>query len=229
MEDFIRKLFVDPNMLRMGHHQRAEDMNLGLGWLYYSMVRIIRPEQVVVIGSYRGFVPLIMAKALLDNGGAGKVCFIDPSLADGFWMDAEAVRRHFIAYGISNVLHHRCTTQEFITTESYSALSEVGLLMVDGYHTAEQARFDYLAFLEKLSDAAVVMFHDSIYPRHSPIYDRENPYRHTVYQFMERLRETPGIDLFSLPFDSGLTLVRGRPAFLDFINAPFPSPQAAGL
>lgn len=224
LEDFIRKLFADPDMLRMGHHQRAEDLNLGLGWLYYSMVRIIRPEQVVVIGSYRGFAPLVMAKALLDNGGAGRICFIDPSLADDFWMDADAVRRHFMDYGIGNVIHHRCTTQEFIATEPYSALPEVGLLMVDGYHSAEQARFDYLAFLEKLSDTAVVLFHDSIYPRYSPIYDREKPYLHTVHQFMARLRETPGIELFNLPHDSGLSLVRGRPATLDFINAPFSAP-----
>lgn len=221
MESFIRELFSDREMLRMGHDQRAGDLNLGLGWLYYAMARIIRPERAVVIGSYRGFTPLVIAKALRDNLEPGEVCFIDPSLADGFWMDAETVAQYFERHGAGNVHHHRHTTQEFIATEAYAGLSNVGLLMVDGYHSAEQARFDYLAFLGKLADNAVVLFHDSLYPKLSPIYDRENPYHHTVYRFMERLRATPGLELFGLPFGSGLTLVRGRPDSLDAINAPF--------
>lgn len=221
MEDFIRVLFADPDMLRMGHAQRGDDLNLGLGWLYYALARIIRPERAVVIGSYRGFAPLLIAKGLADNLEGGEVHFIDPSLADGFWTDPEAVTRHFEKHGLGNVRHHRHTTQGFVATEAYAGLSDIGLLMVDGYHSAEQARFDYLAFLGKLSGTAVTLFHDSLYPRFSPIYDRANPYRHTVYQFMERLRATPGLELFDLPFDSGLTLVRGRPESLDGIDAPF--------
>jgi hypothetical protein len=32
--DWITNLFTRPDMLLMGHHQRAEDHNLGTGWLY---------------------------------------------------------------------------------------------------------------------------------------------------------------------------------------------------
>ena len=51
----------------MGHNQRAEDLNLGLGWLYYGLARLIHPKSAVVIGSYRGFVPLLLGRALRDN------------------------------------------------------------------------------------------------------------------------------------------------------------------
>ena len=65
--DWIARLFEHPDLLRMGHHQRAEDQNLGMGWLYYAFGRMIRPRLAVVIGSWRGFVPLMIAKALQDN------------------------------------------------------------------------------------------------------------------------------------------------------------------
>jgi len=93
--------------------------------------------------------------------------------------------------------------------------------MVDGLHTAEQARFDYRAFLAKLADDAVVLFHDSAHRKGSPIYGRDNPYTHPVYLFMERLRQDPGLQVFSLPHEDGITLVQGWPESLDSINRPF--------
>jgi hypothetical protein len=220
-DDFVKSLLADPAMLRMGHGQRREDLNLGLGWIYYALGRVIRPSQAVVIGSLRGFAPSIIAKSMLENVEGGEVVFIDPSYVDEFWADPERVGSHFDSLGTPNVRHYRGTTQEFTATAAYAGLSEVGLLLVDGLHTAEQARFDYLAFLDKLAPNAVVMFHDSVRRKVSPIYGRDNPYTHTVCLFMERLKETSGLELFTLPFDDGVTLVRGKPETLDHILRPF--------
>jgi hypothetical protein len=84
MNEWIEKLFQNPDLLRMGHGQRCEDANLGLGWIYYGLARTLRPASVVVIGSWRGFVPLVLGKALADNLEGGEVTFIDPS----WWMDS---------------------------------------------------------------------------------------------------------------------------------------------
>lgn len=221
MEEFISRLFADPAMLRMGHAQRRDDLNLGLGWIYYALARVMRPKKAVVIGSWRGFVPAIIGKALEDNSEPGEVLFIDPSLVDDFWSDPADVERHFAALGAPNVRHSRATTQEFVATAAYRQLGEVGILMVDGLHTAEQARFDYLAFLPKLGPEAMVLFHDSVRRFQSPIYGSDRLYEHTVCLLMDRLRATPGLEVMSLPFASGLTLVRGRPASLALIEAPF--------
>lgn len=221
LEQYIANLFSDPELLRMGHAQSREDLNLGLGWLYYALGRTLRPKVAVVIGSYRGFVPSVIARALLDNRQGGGVTFIDPSLADGFWTDPAMVAGHFHSIGTPNVDHHCQTTQDFVGTPAYHALGGVGLLMVDGYHTAEQARFDYLAFLPKLEDGAVVLFHDSVRIRESTFYGEDRPYRHTVRQFIERLEATPGLETFTLALGGGLTLVRGRPAALETIERPF--------
>lgn len=221
MEEFIARLFADPAMLRMGHAQRQEDLNLGLGWIYYALARVIRPKTAVVIGSWRGFVPAVIGKSLADNLEPGDVLFIDPSFVDSFWADPEQTERHFEGLGVANIRHVRMTTQEFVVSTDYRDLGEVGIVMIDGHHTAEQARFDYLAFLPKLGAEGVVLFHDSVRRFWSPIYGKDRPYEHTVCLLMDRLRETPGLEVFSLPFDGGLTLVRGRPASLAPIELPF--------
>jgi predicted O-methyltransferase YrrM len=205
---WIARLFDCKDMLLMGHAQREEDANLGLGWLYYAMARTIRPNQVAVIGSYRGFVPLVLARALQDNGEGGVVHFVDPSLVDDFWKDPEAVRSHFESFGQRNIRHYPVTTQEFVDSEAYRGLGEVGLVFVDGYHTREQARFEFEAFLPLLSAQGVFIFHDSIRERSSGMYGEDFRYDHTVVRFIDELRQDPRYQVFDLMFADGATLVR---------------------
>lgn len=221
LQEFISRLYSHPDMLRMGHFQRGEDLNIGLGWIYYALGRIIRPSRALVIGSLRGFAPSIIARSMLDNVEGGEVLFIDPSYVDEFWADPTKVDTHFRGLGTPNVRHHRCTTQEFLSTPAYRELGNVGLLMIDGLHTAEQARFDYLAFGDKLAENAIVLFHDSVRQKVSSIYGSDRPYTHTVCMFMERLKQTPGLEVFTIASADGLTLVRGRPETLEHINQPF--------
>jgi hypothetical protein len=55
---WIARLLADRGLRGQGHAQRVEDGNLGLGWIYYALGRLL-PRTVVVIGSLRGFTPLI--------------------------------------------------------------------------------------------------------------------------------------------------------------------------
>ncbi len=208
MTDWIAHLFRDPELLRMGHGQRAADLNLGLGWVYYGLARVLRPTTVVVIGSYRGFVPLVLGKALADNVEDGQVVFVDPSMVDDFWTDPARVRGHFARFGVTNVTHHLHTTQQFVETPAYRELSGIGLLFVDGYHTAEQAAFDYAAFRDKLSPDGVVLFHDSAAVRRTRIYGPERAYEHRVTDYLAELKRDPALQVFDLPFAAGVTLVR---------------------
>ena len=208
MRDWVQQLLAYPAMAKQGHCQRPDDDDLGLGWIYYGLARVIRPPIVVVVGSYRGFVPLVLARALADNGEGGVVHFIDPSLVDDFWKDADQVRAHFAAFGITNIVHHLQTTQEFIRTDAYRSLSEVGLLFLDGYHTQEQAEFDFNAFRDQLTDTAAVLFHDSIDIRTSKIYGPDRHYTHTVKRLIDRLKQDDGLQVLDLPFGSGVSIVR---------------------
>ena len=209
MQDWINKLFQEPQLLRMGHSQRLDDLNLGLGWLYYGLVRVARPETIVVIGSWRGFCPLVLAKGIKDNLETGKVIFIDPSLADDFWTNPQNVKNHFDSFGIDNIEHFLLTTQEFVKTEAYSNLKKVDILFVDGYHSKEQAKFDYEAFEQLIPPQGFIWFHDSIGPKLSTkVYGEDKAYTYSVYQFMDELKHNKNLQVLDFPFDSGVTLVR---------------------
>lgn len=197
-------------MTQMGHGQRAEDANLGLGGLYHGLARALRPARAVVIGSWRGFVPIVLAKALSENLEGGEVVFIDPSMVDDFWRDASRVKSWFDRFDIVNIRHYCLTTQEFAQTQDYANLGPVGLLYVDGMHTFEQARIDFECFRSKLTPEAVVLFHDSARVRSSSIYGTDRPYEHRVKDYMEVLRLDPGLEVLSLPVADGVTLVRQR-------------------
>ena len=208
MTDWIHALFADPELTRMGHGQRAADANLGLGWVYYGLARTLRPATAVVIGSYRGFVPLVLAKALSDNAESGRVVFIDPSLVDDFWTDPARVSAHFTRHGVNNVDHFRMTTQEFTATAEYHDLTDVGLVFVDGWHTLDQVRFDHAAFRDKLTADAIVLFHDSAHIRTTRIYGPERAYEHRVVDYIGELKLDPAYQVFDLPHAAGVTLVR---------------------
>lgn len=204
----IEQMFTDPALTGMGQAQRVEDLNLGLGWLYYGLARLVRPQRIVVIGSYRGFAPMVFARALLDNTEGGRVTFIDPSMVDDFWQTPARVQAHFASYGINNIDHHCMTTQQFVASPAWHALGEVGLLLVDGYHSEEQARFDHHAFAPLIPASGYALFHDSVRERLSRVYDADNPYMHTVKRYMDALRRDAAWEVLELPYGEGLCLVR---------------------
>jgi predicted O-methyltransferase YrrM len=208
MKDWIAELFGDTDLTRMGHAQRVDDLNLGLGWIYYGLARTMRPAVAVVIGSYRGFVPLMLGKALADNGEGGQVHFIDPSYVDDFWKDAAAVNAHFARYGLSNVQHYLMTTQQFVESAAYRELGAPGIVFIDGYHTQEQVRFDYESFRYRLGADGVTLFHDTRYVKPSRMYGPDRVYTRTVRYFIDELKQDPALQVLDMPFGDGLTLVR---------------------
>jgi hypothetical protein len=100
------------------------------------------------------------------------------------------------------------TTQEFFETDAYRGLGEIGLLFVDGYHSQDQARFDYRSFEGLLAERAIVLFHDSMVLRRSEIYGADKAYDMQVKYFLDELKQDPALQLLDLPFGTGLTLLR---------------------
>jgi predicted O-methyltransferase YrrM len=211
LDAWIARLYREPELLRMGHNQRPEDLNLGLGWIYYGLARLYRPKLAVVIGSWRGFVPMVIARGCQDNLEGGQVLFIDPSLVDGHWRDPAAVQDWFGSFGLDNIRHRLTTTQDYVGTAEHAGLADIDLLFVDGYHSADQARFDYEAFRDRLSPRSVVFFHDSLRDDASTMYSEERPYAVTVRALMDEYRRNPELQLLDLPFGTGLTLLRKPP------------------
>jgi predicted O-methyltransferase YrrM len=206
-KDFIDKIMDTPDLLQMGHGQTSEDRNLGMGWIYYSLSRLYKPERVVCIGSWRGFVPMLIAKGMIDNLKSGELIFIDPSMVDDFWKDESIVSSYFNEWGLSNIKHYKMTTQEFKESEIYKNLGKIDILFVDGLHTYDQAKFDHQTFEPFLSDKSICFFHDSIESYESDIYGDDNKYEYSVNRYMSELKNL-GYQVLDIPFEFGLSIVR---------------------
>jgi len=206
--DWLEKVFSHPELMMMGHGQRLEDRNLGLGWLYYALVRLLRPRTAICIGSWRGFVPIILGQGLKDNNEGGKVVFIDPSMVDDHWTDSNRTQAWFAELGQDNIQHYRMTTQEFLISDAFKNLGSVDLLFVDGFHSEEQARFDHEAFEPLLSEGAMILFHDSVRKITSYMYGPEKHYEHTVVDYIDKLKLRDDLQVMDFSCDQGVTLVQ---------------------
>jgi hypothetical protein len=119
---WLEQIVSNPELMSMGHGQRAEDKNLGMGWMYYALARMYRPATVVCIGSWRGFVPMMFARGMQDNAQAGTVHFVDPGMVDDHWQSPESVSEWFDHHDVNNITHHKKTTQQFVETNIYRNL-----------------------------------------------------------------------------------------------------------
>lgn len=209
---WLRTLLSNPLLTKMGHGQTESNLNLGLGWLYYAQVRILQPKHIVCVGSWRGFAPMVLAKGLRDNGEGGRVTFIDPSLVDDFWAHPGKVRAWFSSFGLDNIDHFKGTTQEFVVSSRYKKLPKVGILFIDGFHSADQARFDHEAFALLLEPNSCIFFHDGVRKKVSRIYGPERVYEHTVCDYVEELRLRNELQVFDFGLSDGVSMVSRRVA-----------------
>lgn len=198
-----------PDLWRMGHNQDRDRLDLGLGWLYYGLTRSLRPSRVVVIGSWRGFAPMLMAQALQDADRDGELIFIDPSLADGQWRGD--VDGYFAGFGIHCIRHFCETSQQFLAAGRLDPGS-VDLLFIDGYHAEEQCRLEFEGFSPLLSERGVSLFHDSSSRIASKIYGPDKEYEHTVWRFIDELRARPDLEVVNLEIAQGIAMVKRRAA-----------------
>jgi hypothetical protein len=199
----------------LGHHEDRATLNLGFGWLYYGLVRTLRPRHIVVIGSGFGFSVICLALGLKDNA-RGTLSFVDPSysvLADGplktiggtsQWDDPRKVHAHFDRFGIANlVTHHRCTSETFFDEYPKLDLPPIDLAFIDGNHSYASVRHDFVSALHHCRRNSYLLLHDT------NIYVRELVRHAGVKRWTRKLaRNREDFELVDFPFSSGVAIVR---------------------
>jgi len=199
----------------LGHHEDAATLNLGFGFLYYGLVRTLRPRHVVVIGSGFGFSVVCLALGLKDNG-RGHLSFVDPSysvLADGpfrtvggtsQWDSPEKVRAHFGRFGVEHIVRHfRLTSEDFFRDDAASKLGPIDIAFIDGNHSYRDVRHDFMAALARSHRNSYLVLHDS------NIYVRELVRHAGVKRWMKTIAShKDDFELIDFPFSSGVALVR---------------------
>ncbi len=199
----------------LGHNQKPETMNLGFGFLYYGLVRALRPKHVLVIGSGYGFSVVCLALGLRDNR-EGRLSFVDPSYSlskDGpfktiggrnAWSDPDRVRAHFARFGLQDIVqHYKMTSQDFFASYRKLRLPKIHLAFIDGNHSFKDVRADFLGTYRHCIKNAYILLHDT------HIYLREMINHSGVKRWLGLIQsQEKCFDAVDFPFDSGVALIR---------------------
>lgn len=214
---------LDPVLLRsildharpLGHNEQRDKLNLGFGFLYYGLVRSLRPQHILVIGSGFGFSVVCLALGLKDNA-QGMLSFVDPSYSvlkhgpfrtvggTGQWDDPERVPAHFRRFGVEKlVTHFKHTSADFFSDYWRHGLPKIDLAFIDGCHAYTDVRHDFLRVLEHSHRNTYVLLHDS------NIYVRELVRHAGVKRWLKVLgKDKEHFEVIDFPFSSGVALVR---------------------
>lgn len=179
----------------------------GLGdckYVLYSIVKYLRPETVVEIGSARGLSTCTMSLACRQNA-CGKLFAIDPhdknAWAEGDGSSLAFLKERLLDYELTDWCEIICST----SCEASSNWSRhIDVLFIDGDHTYDGVRRDFEMFKDWLTDQAIVIFHDTLWEYHR---DNES-YREDagVSQYLEELQKE-GYESVTFAMLPGLTLL----------------------
>ena len=212
--------FANPNIaktIRDRYHDRNHNNdyaknNLGFGLFHYAFIRNIRPANVLVVGSQRGYVPSICGVACRDEG-AGTVDFVDAGYSIdetnawggvGIWKTAN--KDYWEPVGCQNIIRiHNMRLENFSSPAKYQ------YIYIDGDHSYEGVKHDF-HFSEKL------LAHDGYMALHDITVEKETKYgKCGVKRFWEEItadhEARKSFEFLSIPFAAGLGFARrtGQP------------------
>lgn len=209
LQDILR--FAKP----FGHNEKVKNLNLGFGFIYYGVVRAIRPKHILVIGSGYGFSVVCLALGLKDNV-QGRLTFVDPGyslLKDGpfttlggrgLWSDENTVKDHFQRFGVEKIVtHYKMRSDDFFPAYQNLELPLIDLAFIDGSHAFKDVKYDFIRVLENSRKNSYIFLHDT------NIYVRELIKQAGVKKWLKFIkRREEHFEVINFPFSSGVALVR---------------------
>jgi predicted O-methyltransferase YrrM len=154
-----------------GYEGQNIDFNkgqLGFGLLHYALIQNLKPKNILVIGSLKGYIPAIIASACKENR-FGHVDFVDAGFDDqtkgknwlgiGFWKKNNP-KKHFAQIGVEKyITTHVMLTKEF--AKKYPQ-KKYQYIYIDGDHSYQGVKLDYKLFYSKLEKGGLMSFHDIV-------------------------------------------------------------------
>jgi hypothetical protein len=190
-------------------------------WIFHIpmsavFVKLLRPRTFVELGTFRGDSYMGFCQAIAKMGIETRCSAVDTWEGDehaghygpGVYLDLQ--RHHDPRYGRFS----RLMKMDFDSASREFADNSIDLLHIDGLHTYEAVKHDFETWLPKLTDRAVVLFHDTV------VRDRD----FGVWKLWEEI--SAGRPNFNVPYGCGLGILavgRNVPAeflgFLEDLNA----------
>ena len=190
--------------------QRESSGDLGFGWLYWSLARVLQPRRILVIGSGRGFSVACLALGVQELADA-QLIFVDPGLetwsventpdrADGMWKTADETLAHFRTHlGLTQLQFLRLCSDA-----AFQGFLENGdrfdLIYVDGEHSYAQSLTDLRNAAACLARSGIILAHDSCCAYWPGV----------AFALATLGHEAPWLESFSLSCFPGLSLIKFR-------------------
>jgi len=192
--------------------QLADDRKgfLGFGLIHYSLIRNLKPQRILCVGSKGGFIPALCALACQDND-FGQVDFVDPGFGPedpqdkfwggtGFWGKGD-VKKHFSLFDLGKrIKHHQMTSSEFKKAYPKKIYDYIYL---DGDHSYQGIKRDYQSFWPQLKKGGLMILHDIV----AKGFYENSQCEYGVYRFWQELSEKNKIT-FPFPKNSGLGILQ---------------------
>lgn len=187
-----------------GHQVDLKTGNLGYGFIHYSLIVNLKPKRVLCIGSRTGFIPAILSLAVKENG-FGVVDFVDADYDEthpkawtgiGFWKKVN-IKKYFSFLDIKkNLNFYLMTSEEFYKKFKY----RYQYIYIDGDHSYEGVKKDYLMFWRRLDKYGLMVFHDVVVKKQKdlPLFG--------VWRLWQEIKANKII--FPFPKESGLGIVQ---------------------
>jgi len=154
-----------------GYEGQNIDFNkgqLGFGLLHYALIQNLKPKNILIVGSLKGYIPAIVAMACKDNQ-FGQVDFVDAGYDDeekgknwqgiGLWKKINP-KEYFSKIGVQNYIKtHVMTTAEFAKKDPKKKYQYI---YIDGDHSYHGVKLDYKLFYSKLEKGGLMSFHDIV-------------------------------------------------------------------
>ncbi len=205
-----RQLRHQFRMMRLRYGLATRGFNTGMGdsaWLLHGIVRSMKPEVCVEIGSAQGWSTCHVGLALREHFH-GHLYAIDPHLPTQ-WNDIDAVESLPILQG--NL--QRFGLENYVTivrkTSGDAARDwtrPIDFLLIDGDHSYEGVKRDWELFSPFLHPFGIAVFHDTTWEIHGP-----NRPDMGVPRFVDELR-LAGHPVITIDRDCGLSMVQRIPA-----------------
>ena len=192
------------------------------GWILHGLVRSMKPEVCVEIGSAHGYSTCLISLALHQNL-KGHLWAVDPHQVN-HWSDdnpdgtLESLRRNLWRVGV----HHRVDIVQKNTADAIDDLPKtIDFAFIDGDHSYEGVKQDWEIISPRMSPFGVVVFHDTLWDRKAddPYYKKWRRDGMGVPGFIEELR-CKGYPVITLDGDWGLSLIQATTKGVSLARQP---------
>lgn len=130
----------------------------------YWLVNYFKPKCIVELGSYLGCSTFTFAQAVKDNSLDTRIVAIDTWKGDefsGFYGEDTFKTFSDISRNLFSSLHIDIIRKEFdVACQEDFGQNQIDFLHIDGNHKYEDVKNDFNKWSEKLTNNAVVLFHD---------------------------------------------------------------------